>query len=174
MQLLHETGHVIGALTSGGTVEQVILNPLQFSRTDLSRNPKPLYVAWSGPIFGATAPLVIVAAVWRYKTWWKQLVCFFAGFCLLANGLYLGVGGFITAGDANDILRFGAMLWQLVAFGAICTILGLVMWHRLGPKLGLVKLEAEISTKNAPLVSAISFAILLIAEIIYSASVNLP
>ena len=36
MQAVHESGHALGALLSGGRVARVVLHPLTISRTDLS------------------------------------------------------------------------------------------------------------------------------------------
>ena len=45
MQAVHELGHVLGALASGGRVARVVLHPLTISRTDLVANPRPALVA---------------------------------------------------------------------------------------------------------------------------------
>src|SRR5215472_11635577 len=60
MQAVHELGHVLHAWASGGTVTKVLLVPLEISRTDVSPNPHPQFVAWGGPIWGALLP----ACVW--------------------------------------------------------------------------------------------------------------
>ena len=57
--LLHELGHIAAAVVSGGSVRQVVLYPLTFSRTDVEPNPHPLLVVWAGPIFWALLPLLI-------------------------------------------------------------------------------------------------------------------
>ncbi|MCY2994781.1 MAG: hypothetical protein NTY19_44005, partial [Planctomycetota bacterium] len=61
MMAVHELGHVIGAFASGGLVARVVLHPLTISRTDLSVNPHPLFVAWAGPVAGVLLPLVLLA-----------------------------------------------------------------------------------------------------------------
>ena len=63
----------------------------------------------------------------------QQALRFFAGFSLIANGLYLGVGGYDRVGDCAELLSHGAKLWQLVAFGIGATTLGMYCWHRMGP-----------------------------------------
>jgi len=133
MQATHELGHVLGAWLTGGRVERVVLNPLTISRTDLSENPRPLVAAWAGPVVGAALPVLIwmVAAIARIPG--KPLLQFFAGFCLLANGLYIGLGSFDRIGDCGDLLRHGSAIWQLWLFGAIAAPLGLFLWHRIGP-----------------------------------------
>ncbi len=70
---------------------------------------------------------------------------FFAGFCLLANGLYLGVGSFDQVGDCGVLLRHGAERWQLWLFGAVMAPLGLWLWHRQGPHFGLGAAKGRVS-----------------------------
>ena len=59
MMGIHEFGHVVGAMVSGGQVERVVLHPLTISRTDVKPNPNPLLVVWAGPLLGCMLPLVI-------------------------------------------------------------------------------------------------------------------
>ncbi len=44
---VHELGHVIGAIGSGGSVSRVVLHPLTISRTDVSPNPGRSIVGYS-------------------------------------------------------------------------------------------------------------------------------
>ena len=139
MEAVHEAGHVLHAALSGGRVAHVELPWLGFSRTDLAVNPSPRFVAWGGPVWGAAAPLLVWllwAAAFRRRGRWEQIsgraLQFFAGFCLVANGAYLGVGWMDRAGDAGDLIRRGTPVGVLILFGAVATGAGLWLWHRLG------------------------------------------
>src|SRR5947209_3664633 len=99
MQAVHESGHVLGAWFTGGRVSRVVLHPLAISRTDLSDNPHPLLVVWGGPVVGVSAPLLLWAGSAAVRLAGAFMLRFFAGFCLLANGLYIGVGSFDRVGD---------------------------------------------------------------------------
>jgi hypothetical protein len=149
MMAVHETGHVLGACLTGGFVAKVVLHPLTISRTDLANNPHPLLVAWAGPLFGVLAPLFawIVAQLAHIPIWY--LLRFFAGYCLIANGAYLGVGSLGNVGDAGDLLRHGAPIWQLWIFGALCVPAGFLLWHRLGPHFGLGESKGCVSIRTA-------------------------
>ena len=149
MMAVHEAGHVLGAWLTGGSVAKVVLHPLTISRTDLSSNPQPLLVVWAGPSFGVVAPLVLwgVAQLSRVPFWY--LLRFFAGFCLIANGAYLGVGSFDHVGDAGDLLRYGTPIWQLWLFGVLCVPAGFWLWHGLGPNFGLGKADGCVSVPTA-------------------------
>jgi hypothetical protein len=137
MQAIHEFGHVVGAWITGGRVERVVLHPLTISRTELDHNPNPLVVVWAGPIVGAAAPLLLWAVVAAARLRAVFVLRFFAGFCLLANGLYIGVGSFDGIGDCGEMLRQGSAMWQLWLFGALTAPIGLWLWHRQGPHFGL-------------------------------------
>lgn len=137
MMTVHEFGHVWAAWMSGGTVAEVVLHPLEFSRTDLALNPHPLFVAWGGAAIGTVLPLCLL---WVAK--WKRLSVFylfqfFAGFCLVANGIYLSAVSFLKAADAGDLMRYGTPQWILILFGIVTVPLGISLWNDLGPYFGL-------------------------------------
>ena len=137
MQAVHELGHVLAAFATGAKVERVELSPVSFSRTDLGVNPNPLVVAWGGPILGSVVPALLWLAWRRLSLPFVHLPKFFAGFCLVANGTYLGVAPVAVAGDSAVLLQHGAYLWQLAGFGTIAVVAGLRMWHREGVHFGL-------------------------------------
>jgi hypothetical protein len=145
MQLVHEAGHVIGAWASGGHVEHVVLNPLTISRTDVRENPHPLIVVWAGPLFGVAAPFGTWLAATAMRFSGSYLLRFFAGFCLIANGLYLGIGSFAGIGDCGDMLRNGSPAWQLWLFGIVTVPAGIWLWHGQGEWFGLGKANGKVS-----------------------------
>lgn len=149
MMTVHELGHIGAAIASGGTVTQVVLSPVAISRTDVSPNPWPAMVVWLGPIFGAIFPAALWSMVPRSWTWTKGLLQFFAGFCLIANGAYLGLGSFEKVGDCQEILRTGSPMWTMWLFGLITIPSGFWLWHRLGSPADLVKEESPIHSKAA-------------------------
>jgi len=149
MMAVHELGHVVGANATGGKVERVVLYPLTISRTDVSPNPCPLFVVWAGPIVGVLLPLALFLAARVGRVNWAYLVQFFAGFCLIANGAYIGVGSFGKIGDAGDMLRRGGPMWSLWLFGAACFPFGLYLWNGLGPHFGLGAAAGKVNHRAA-------------------------
>jgi hypothetical protein len=149
MQLVHEFGHVLGAWLTGGRVARVVFHPLTISRTDLTHNPNPLAVVWAGPLFGATAPLFLWAFAAAIRRPWAFVLRFFAGFCLLANGAYIGGGSFHGVGDCGEMLRHGSELWQLWVFGAVTAPVGLWMWNNEGPHFGLGIARGQVNRSVA-------------------------
>lgn len=137
MMVVHELGHVVHAWLSGGRVTKVVLHPLAISRTDISPNPSPNFVAWGGAIWGCLLPLLARQTLGKRYTLTKPLLTFFAGFCLVANGAYLAVGGWFAIGDARDLLATGTSKWLLLSFGLVCVPCGFWLWNGLGPAFGL-------------------------------------
>ena len=137
MQVVHEAGHVVAAWATGGEVARVVLHPLTISRTDVAVNPRPLLVVWAGPLVGVVVPVLLLAVFKLTRLPLGYLVRFFAGFCLIANGAYIGIGSFAGIGDAGEMLRHGTPIWCLLMFGAVTLPSGLLLWHGLGRHFGL-------------------------------------
>ena len=132
MMVVHEAGHVFHARLSGGIVDRVDVPLLGFSQTLYSANPRPHFVAWGGAVWGCVIPLMLLAVVVRGPRRARQAVQLFAGFCLIANGAYLGVGWTTGAGDAGELRHYGTPVWVMIAFGVTATAAGLLLWHLLG------------------------------------------
>ncbi len=157
MQAVHESGHVLGARLTGGRVARVVLHPFTISRTDLADNPCPLIVVWAGPVIGVAVPLLLWATAAAFHLQATFVLRFFAGFCCLANGLYIGLGSFAGIGDCGEMLRHGSEPWQLWLFGAVTAPTGLWLWHRQGAYFGLGPSKGEVS----PIVAYASLAVFL-------------
>ena len=147
--LLHELGHIAAAVVSGGSVRQVVLYPLTFSRTDVEPNPHPLLVVWAGPIVGTLLPLLIWWGFRRFQVPGDYLARFLAGFCLVANGAYIAIGSFDRVGDAGDMLKHGSLPWQLWLFGLVTIPLGFLAWHGQGPKFGVGQTAGRVDARAA-------------------------
>lgn len=165
MQLVHELGHVIAGLATCGTVTKVVLHPLAISRTDVNPNPQPLIVAWSGPVLGVLFPLLIWGVFHFFQLRGAYLVRFFAGFCLIANGVYIGIGSFEGIGDTGDLLRLGTPMWMLWAFGAVTVPIGFVCWHKLGSHFGLGHARGQVETWAAYVSMSLLALILLVTSV---------
>ena len=131
MMAVHECGHVLNCWATGGKVLQVVLEPLELSRTDYVSNPHPAVVAWGGVIWGSLLPLVLALAV-PGKV--RAAAMFFAGFCLVANGAYLTTGVFTRVGDAGALVDAGQSVVLMLTVGVVLWGGGLYVWHRLGSR----------------------------------------
>jgi hypothetical protein len=166
MQVVHECGHVLVARLTGSEVVKVALHPLIVSRTDLGENPHPLVVVWGGPLFGVIFPLGVfgLAAVCRFPG--LYLFRFFAGFCLVANGVYIGIGWLLADGaDPSVMVENGSPRWILVLFGLLTAPLGLYLWHRQGRYFGLGEARGRVDLRAA-VVSLLMLLVLAGAELV--------
>ena len=127
----------------------MVLHPLVISRTDASHDRHPLLVVWGGPILGSLLPLVVLGITRLVRSGFFYLFQFFAGFCLVANGAYVGVGSFGGVGDAGELIRYGAPRWTLIVFGLVCVPLGLSLWNGLGTHYGMGRSSGEVDRRAA-------------------------
>ena len=152
---------MLGAWLTGARVVRVVLHPLSISRTDVSENQRPLLVVWAGPIVGSALPPLF----WWFSTrFWRRtafLWRFFAGFCLVANGAYIGLGSFARVGDCGDMLRHGSPIGWLWLFGAAAMPLGLWLCHGQGVHFGFGAAHGVVDYGAARL--ALAVAALLVA-----------
>ena len=147
---VHEFGHVAGAILTNGKVTCVVLHPLSISRTDVSPNPCPAIVVWSGPVLGCLLPVLAMWLVGKSRNAiGTKIVRFYCGFCWIANGAYIGIGSFDRVGDCQQMLQTGSPHWVLVMFGVITIPAGFVIWHRLGSVQAFWKHPTSVTRKVA-------------------------
>ena len=99
--------------------------------------------------WGSAIPLVIAALVSLARIRWAYLVWFVAGFCLIANGAYIGVGAFDPVGDAEELVALGVSRWVLLGFGVVAFGAGLWIWHRGGERLGFGRDRKAVVASHA-------------------------
>lgn len=166
MQAVHELGHALGAWATGGKVSRVVLSATTISRTDVANNSRPLLVVWAGPIVGITLPLLLWCGMLAARRPSAFVLRFFAGFCLIANGLYIGLGSFGRVGDCGEMLRHGAAPWQLWLFGAVAAPIGLALWHGQGSSFGFGAARREVSHVAAYTSLTACIALLLLSIVV--------
>jgi hypothetical protein len=149
MQVCHESGHAAVALLTGGTVQRIVLVPWELSRTDIGNNPYPLMVCWAGPVVGVVLPTVVWLLLEAFRSTFRHWMRFFAGFCLIANGAYIGVGSFTHDGDGGDLIRHGSSIGTMWVFFAMTVPLGLFLWHGTGKHFGFGPNASSVTAKSA-------------------------
>jgi hypothetical protein len=135
---------------------------LTISRADAAPDRHPLLVVWCGPLVGVIVPLGALAVMSVVRSRYSYLLRFFAGFCLVANGVYLGTGSFSDVGDAGDLLRYGAPRWTLIVFGLVCVPAGLWLWHGLGPSFGLGEPKGRVDRRAAVTILVLLLVVVLV------------
>ena len=88
------------------------------------------FVYGSGAVFGSILPCLLWLFVRLLRAKTAYLFRFFAGFCLIANGAYIGFDFSVTGPtDAGVLIEHGANRLVLVLFGILCLSGGLFLWH---------------------------------------------
>lgn len=149
MMLIHECGHVLGAIATGGVVRQFVWYPSVLSRTDVFPNPHLLIEIWAGPIFGSAAPLILAVISQAFRLRIAYLFWAIAGFCLIANGAYIGIGSIHPVGDAKELITHDVPRWILAAFGLIATVGGILIWNWISPRFGFGRTSASVNVRHA-------------------------
>ncbi|HTL27994.1 MAG TPA: hypothetical protein VL282_02185 [Tepidisphaeraceae bacterium] len=163
MMVVHEAGHVLAARSTGGTVRRVIWHPLVISRTDVRPNPRPRIEVWAGPIFGIVLPVLVAALGTLLRVRWTYLFWFFAGFCLIANGAYIGIGVFHPVGDAHELVALDTPRWALALFGFPAVVAGIWIWDRVSTRLGFGKIPRPIDVRHATMTFFIALILTAVA-----------
>lgn len=149
MQTVHELGHILAALSLNEQIAEINLHPLQLSHTLLESHHYSTIFLWSGPLFGVLLPFALWQLSCFYKRDWSHVLRFYAGFCLIANGAYLGSAAISAVGDAKDLLNQRVPDYYLFTFGAITIPVGFWLWNGQGAKFGLGKNAEDVATKRA-------------------------
>ena len=165
--VVHEFGHALTAWLTGGSVALMVLHPQQISWTTFSSNPHPQLTAWGGALGGSVFPVVFLLIARRLRSPGLYLFRFFAGFCLIANGLYLFVDSFGRGGDGHTLIQYGASQWELLLFGIVATPLGFWLWHGLGPHFGLGAARGRVSGSAAVISVSLLAATVAIELLLY-------
>lgn len=175
MMAVHELGHVLHAAVSGGRVIGVVLSPLEISRTDVLPNPHPAFVAWGGVLWGSLLPMLWLAVTLRWFNRAIFVVSFFAGFCLVTNGVYLAAGSVFPAGDTRTLLwvamqnaeatRTPSVIFALT--GLPLAAAGIYIWHRLDTAVTNRTCVVPATVKNALLLTAL-LALIALLEIAFA------
>jgi hypothetical protein len=136
MMIVHELGHVLAAWATGSTIAGVFVPWVGFSQTEIIEYRRPIVVVSAGAIVGVALPLAawLAARTASLAPGWASLSRFFAGFCLVANGGYLGSALVSPVGDAEDLIALGSPTWAVGVPGLLMLAGGLWAWNGLGAK----------------------------------------
>ncbi|MCC6969309.1 MAG: hypothetical protein IT434_03735 [Phycisphaerales bacterium] len=149
MMLVHECGHVIAAWSTGSHVEAVRVPWLGFSQTIVPTTDWPRVVAASGAALGSALPFLAWLTIRCMPRIRRGTACaiarYFAGFCLLANGVYVGCAVLLPVGDTEDLVRMGVPAWTLTVIGWPIAAAGVAMWNGMAKSIGTrARIDGEI------------------------------
>ena len=117
--LVHECGHMLSAILGGASIIDVELRPWKLSHTLIADSDHQIMDAWMGPIFGAVFPALLFLMLKQTRL--KTILGFFAGFCLVGNGVYIGIGWLGPYGDAEVMVQLGVPVAIMITFGLVAS-----------------------------------------------------
>jgi hypothetical protein len=134
MMIVHELGHVLAAWATGSTLSGVVVPWVGLSQTVIPVYRHPTWVVGTGPIVGVLVPIAAWGAGRSLgaSRAWLEVLRFFAGFCLVANGAYMASAFLSPAGDTEDLLALSVPVWAFGAPGLLALAAGLWVWNGLG------------------------------------------
>ena len=135
--LLHELSHGLAAILTGGTFSDMVINPFSWSYC-YSFSPSQLVQSSSG----ALGAILIAGAIYLIFYWkanpWLFPLLLIAPIALMYNGIYYVVDIIMhSGGDACRLTGMGIHPAILIASGATCVIIGLILSALLIRKMGL-------------------------------------
>jgi len=166
MQIVHELGHIAAAMATGAEIVMVYLHPFIVSSTDVWDPPRPLVQVWAGPIAGSIIPLAALLIARALRSPGLYLFRFFAGFCLIVNGVYIAFGPSTGGADSAVMIEHGTPRWLMITFGLLTAPLGLYLWHRQGPHFGLGETHGKVE-RTAVVTSTFLFLTVFIAGLLF-------
>ena len=129
MQATHEVGHLLaGWFSTKHKVTGFAIPLLGFSSTTMSVYPRPAWVVWAGFVTGVLIPLAVWILARLLRCQAEGALRYFAGFCLLANGAYLGLGWVERVGDLDELMLHGTPTWVFIIMGLAMALAGRWLW----------------------------------------------
>jgi hypothetical protein len=89
-----------------------------------------------------------------------------AGFCLIANGAYIGMGVAWPVGDARVLLAHGASRVQIAGFGLVGVCAGFWIWHRVSARMGFGGGTGAVHARHAYGVFVVAVVITVVGVVV--------
>lgn len=137
---LHEFGHTIAVVFSGGQIKEYVLNPFSWS-WNLGQNVSNIiFTAWGGVTFGLLFALIPLLLIFKIRTTWFVFLCKLIAACaLMINGIYLLAGTLLNFGDGGELARLGISPTIIIILGVTYLLISMAFWSNLQYHLGFNK-----------------------------------
>ncbi len=134
---LHELGHVVGALATGGHPHSLVLHPFSTSSVEVSPDPRPLVTYGAGVLAPPVVGLALFRALRHVQAPVLLPVLLIPSIAWASSGLYLVVGAALQVGDAAVLMQTGIPRAALFAAGAACLPVSGLLARRLLRLIGI-------------------------------------
>ncbi|MEA5079169.1 MAG: M50 family metallopeptidase, partial [Anaerolineaceae bacterium] len=135
---LHEGGHALATILTGGQVSGFNINPLGWSYLIYpSSPPNLLFTAWGGILFSTFISLFFIGIAFRYRNPFVVLIGFLGIYGLLHNGLDFIFGMVFATGDPSLLLRLGVPSWSILLAACFSLLFGSLLAFFFQPMIGI-------------------------------------
>ena len=135
--LIHEFGHILNGVATGGKFDHIEFSVLGWSRAFLAPHGEPRAVSWGGVQWACTISLLGFLLCWAFRS---RAVLFFLVLTIDAfasSGQYLMVGLFTGEGDGAHLAMMGVSKPILIIIGSALLLVVFPISGLAGPLLGL-------------------------------------
>lgn len=143
--ILHEMGHALALYLAEGQIASISFNPFVGAVTSYN-NPGAIipassarFISAGGVALGCILAILLSSPfLIRYLDRWTVPLAMVSVVSLAGNGMMLILGSLVSnVGDVARLLALGAPRWALLSWGLFLLGLGLVLFLRVSPYLGL-------------------------------------
>jgi hypothetical protein len=137
--ILHESGHALATLLTGGKISSLVINPLGWSYVvyESSILPQPLFTAWGGILFSTIASIILLWIALQFQNPYWVFIGFVGIFILLSNGMNFMMGLIYSTGDPALLYEYGVPIWIILLVGCLSAFGGVLLAILFQPFIGI-------------------------------------
>ncbi len=134
--LIHESGHALNAVLTGGSLNKITMSPLSWCYASTSGGNK-IFVTWGGFLWQTIVPTALLILLWRFKSRLSLFALFLVLVSFAVSGIYMITGALAGIGDGGNLVRYGIPPFILLTVGSILLLCCLPLSLLMGVLLGL-------------------------------------
>ncbi len=144
--IMHELGHALAVIATGGEVSFIEVSPFSWSYTHYISDPEPMATSWGGFLWGTMIGVFTFLILWIVRSRLSLFGAVFAVTSLAYAGIYMLVGAVLRIGDSAALMWMGIPQAVLIAIGGMLLLLVLPLILPLGVLLGIGRGRNRLGT----------------------------
>ena len=140
--LIHESGHALNAVLTGGSLNKITMSPLSWCYAWTSGGNR-IFVIWGGFLWQTIVPTVILLLLWCFKSRLSLYALFLVLVSFAESGIYMITGAVAGIGDGGNLVRYGIPPFILLTVGSILLLCCLPLSLPMGVLLGIERKQTS-------------------------------
>lgn len=132
--LIHESGHALNAVLTGGSLNKITMSPLSWCYTWTSGGNR-IFVIWGGFLWQTIIPIVLLFLCFKSRI--ALYALFLALVSFAESGIYMIAGAAAGIGDGGSLVKLGTPPFILITVGGILLLCCLPLSLPIGVLLGI-------------------------------------